>query len=99
MSTLLALCLVLTGRCLTDQSPNGPGPGFHQFREDLHREHLEATKRGIALLQSLIDLDEKLLAEHPDIFTLERASRMRKGVEEMRDELAKKRRIERELEL
>jgi hypothetical protein len=98
MSVSLVLCLSLT--CVSGEppAPSDFVPKARALDEQFHRDHLQMVRRGRALLESNIELFEKLLAEGPIRFTPEGAAQLRREIGVWRAEVEKSKKYERELE-
>ena len=97
MTPSLVLCFSLGGWC--SGAPPELGPTIPVLPPPLdQRQRLERVRRGNALIEANIELFEGLLKDHPNLFSPEKASDIRQRLEVWREELAKWKRWERELE-
>jgi len=96
MTPSLVLCFSLGGWC--SGAPPLPDSSIPVLPSLDQRQRLERVRRGNALIEANIELFEGLLKDHPNLFSPEKASDIRQELEVWREELAKWKRWERELE-
>ena len=88
MSLILNMATSLSLMFVPD--PPTPLPGV----EIIGRVELQRTRRARAIIEGNIALLERVLKAHPEAFTLEQSSRIRRNLEKMRSEVEELRKHE-----